>query len=126
MRVAWLSVRAQLLGLVRAFRPVVALAHHPARDGDIAARSNLGLGLPFVTMDWEFTAVPDSSSLPLREYPLARVFSRANCAVAVAGRRERDIRRRFPQARDVRTVHSGVPSFPAGLHDVPRPPELRG
>jgi glycosyltransferase involved in cell wall biosynthesis len=126
MALAWRTARRGARRVMNDFRPHVVFAHHSAVNGHIAWRLQREFGVPYVTTDWDFAEIADCGHLPKRRAFIGRVMRDAAAAVAVANRMEADMRRLFPEARRIVTIHNGVPPLPTRLWDQPRPAELDG
>ncbi|HEX8340824.1 MAG TPA: glycosyltransferase [Tepidisphaeraceae bacterium] len=123
MRIGWYSIAPALRRAARRFRPDVILSHHTATSGYLAMRLGRELGLPFVTVDWDFDELESAERLPLRRAFLRRVFTAAAASVAVARRMERAVRALHPAAT-TRTIYSGVAPIEPDYWKTPRPADV--
>lgn len=123
LRIAWLTVRRELLHAIERFRPDVIYAHHTQVNGYLAWEIHRRTGLPYVITDHDLGEIEACRQHPDRRRFFTPIVKSAFRMVAVASRMERLMNELFHGLNTV-TVHNGSDPSSLSLLTRPRPPLL--
>lgn len=125
IRLAWLSVKREMLKHVDQFQPDLIYAHHTQINGYIARQMQRHKGIPYIITDHEFGELAACSSNSRRHNFLYDTVRNSSRMVTVSQRMERTLLNAFPEAPSL-TVHNGTVTLPGECLSTPRSAELSG